>query len=511
MQQRGVRSGGRPDGRGHEREQQHAVRGRWQRVQPEGATRRDQRNRRRLAAARALDGAEREQEARGQLQAGRDRAAPSQCELGRSRAWVTPATISANAGMASTLRAIARRGMPRSSQYPLQPAIAMEEDRCTPRPDPVRPPMRGGLARRTIGRMTKHVLIAPLLALLLVAPGCGGSNGSARNKSGAAALGRPHVLDLEATDAGSPEAQYFARRVQAHSGGWLTVRLNEDYSASTPANEARLARALRAGQASFGLLPARAWAPAGVKAFDALLAPFVLGTYGVARTAVAGPAGHDLKRALADAGLVPLELVPAELRRVLSARSLRVPDAFADLRIRIPDNPTAAAVLRALGAQPVQGVTASRTGEELQSRRLAGVETAPMFAISNGYGRFAPHITDFALYDRVDTLVAAPGAWRRLSAGQQSAVRAAARDTVAYSATLAQRDARDLAELCRHGARVTAIGEPQLDAIAKATEPLLTSLRRDPVIGPILTELEATPGAGPRLLPVPADCSAPGA
>lgn len=360
-------------------------------------------------------------------------------------------------------------------------------------------------------RMTRTALIVPLVALLLVGAGCGGSSGGARNKSGAPVASAPRLLDLEATDAGSPEARYFASRVRVHSGGSLTVRLRQDYSAGMPANEVRLARALRAGRADFGLLPARAWAPAGVKAFDALLAPFVLGTYEVARAAVAGPAGRDLKRALARAGLVGLELVPAELRRVLSARPLSAPDAFAGLRLRISDNPTAAAAVRALGARPVQLLTAAHTAEGLRSRRLDGVETAPMFAITNDYGRFAPNVTAFALYDRVDTLVAAPSAWGRLSASEQSALRAAARDTVAFAATLDQRDARDLAQLCRGGARVTAIGEQQLDAIAEATKPLLASLHRDPAIGPILTELEATPGAGPRLLWIPADCTRPAA
>jgi hypothetical protein len=90
-------------------------------------------------------------------------------------------------------------------------------------------------------------------------------------------------------------------------------------------------------------------------------------------------------------------------------------------------------------------------------------------------------------------------------------LRAAARDTVGFAATLAERDARDLAQLCRSGARVTAIDQPQLDAVAAATEPLLASLHRDPAIGPILRELEATPGAGPQLLMIPADCARPAA
>ena len=80
------------------------------------------------------------------------------------------------------------------------------------------------------------------------------------------------------------------------------------------------------------MLPARAWAPAGVKAFDALQAPFVLGNYDAARAALAGPAGTRSRRRWSKAGVIPLGLVPAELRRILSVRPLATLGAFRGLR-----------------------------------------------------------------------------------------------------------------------------------------------------------------------------------
>jgi hypothetical protein len=158
----------------------------------------------------------------------------------------------------------------------------------------------------------------------------------------------------------------------------------------------------------------------------------------------------------------------------------------------------------------MQGVTADAVLEKLQQRELDGAETAPVFAVSNGYGMQARNITGYALFDRVDTLVASAAAWKRLSTGQQAAVRAAARDTTAFSATLARRDDRDLAQLCDSGVKVTVPTLAQLRAIAATTEPVRASLLRAPATAPILKELERTDGAGPQLLPVPKSCQAGG-
>jgi TRAP-type C4-dicarboxylate transport system substrate-binding protein len=356
--------------------------------------------------------------------------------------------------------------------------------------------------------MTTRALITSLAVAAGLA-GCGGSSDSSnRNKAGAVSA-RPQTLMVQATDTGSPEAQQFAQQVEKRSGGSLTVKLRANYPSNTPANEAELARDLRAGSADFGVLPARAWAPAGVKAFDALQAPFVLGNYDAARAALAGPAGDALKTALEKAGVIPLGLVPAELRRILSVRPLATTDAFRGLAIRVPANDTSAAVLRSLGAGPIQSITGDDVLNWLREGRLDGAETAPLWAYGNGYGKYARYITGYALFDRVDTIVASPGAWQRLSPGQQAAVRDAARDTVGFTASLADRDGEDLAKLCRAGIRVTTPTKGQLAALADATEPVRAALRRDPATAPVLRALAETKGAGPQLLAAPPECTKP--
>lgn len=350
--------------------------------------------------------------------------------------------------------------------------------------------------------------MATLLAATIAA-GCGGSGG-APNKAGVAPPKEHLLLRLQATDPGTPEVQYFAKRIEARSNGSVRVELHNDYPSRLAANESRLARDLRARRVDFGVLPARAWPAAGVRAFAALQAPFVLTTYGVARKAITGPAGDTLRAALERAGVVPLALVPAELRRLLAVRPLDSPEAFGGLRVRVPDNATSSDDVRALGANAVQGITSDQVYDQLKAHRLDAAETAPLVAIENGYDRFARYITAYALFDRVDTLVASPDAWKRLSRNQQDAIRAAAQDTVAFSASLPDRDNDDLSQLCGAGVRVATPTLVQLRAIARATDPVRASLLRDPAAGPVLQHLEATEGAGPALLPLPEACSRPG-
>jgi C4-dicarboxylate-binding protein DctP len=356
--------------------------------------------------------------------------------------------------------------------------------------------------------MTRSTLITALAFAAAVA-GCADSD-TTNNKAGAEVKAQPRTLFVESPSAGTDEVTHFAERVAARSAGALRVEILQSYPNAVPANEARLARALRSGKVAFGFIPARAWSVAGVPAFAALQAPFVLGDYDVARRATSGPAGASLQAALERAGVVPLGLSPSAPRRVLAVRPLVTPADFRGLRIRIYDAATAADDLRALGAEPVQGVDADGVLEALKRRTLDGVETGPVGAVNFAFWRAARHITAYALFDGFDTLVASSSAWARLSREQQDAIRAAAKDTVRFSATLADRDTASLEELCGAGVRVSAPAPAQLKAIAAATEPVRAALRSDPATADVMRALEATEGAGAKVLPAPAGCSVAG-
>jgi TRAP-type C4-dicarboxylate transport system substrate-binding protein len=362
--------------------------------------------------------------------------------------------------------------------------------------------------RRHRVRADDRVMTRSITAVLtaLAVAGCGGSGDGERNKAGAEAATSQHVLFLESTDAGTPESQYFVKRLEARSDGALRATILQTYPATEPGQESRLARALREGEADFGILPARAWPAAGVPALGALLAPFVIGDYDVARRAMSGAAGRAAADALERGGVVPLAVAPTQLRRVIARMPLLTPDDFRGRRIRISDSEAAAGDLRALGAAPVEGMPIDAISGALERGRLDGVESSPGLALGNGYFDHAKNITGYALFPRIDTLVASRAAWEELSDAERSAVRAAAADTARFSATLPDRDAASLGGLCQQGVRIATPTAAQLAALADAAEPARASLRDDPATAELMRLLETTPGAGPKPLPGAGGC-----
>ena len=156
--------------------------------------------------------------------------------------------------------------------------------------------------------------------------------------NGAPVTSGPQNLNLESPDPEDPEVTYLASQIQKRSHGALFVSTREDYATDKPKDEVALARAIRSGQRDFAIVATRAWPAAGVPAFAALQAPFVIGSARAAGVALAGPAGGALNAAMRDAGVVPLALIPAELRRVLANRALTTHSSYRGAHLRIYDN-----------------------------------------------------------------------------------------------------------------------------------------------------------------------------
>src|SRR3954470_24774381 len=99
--------------------------------------------------------------------------------------------------------------------------------------------------------MVRNSLFAATLAavLVIIAAGCGGSG----DKAGGP---RSVSLTLEAPDGASDLTDVFVREAERRSNGTLDIMVDgEAYSSADPANEARLAAALRTGGADLTLLP----------------------------------------------------------------------------------------------------------------------------------------------------------------------------------------------------------------------------------------------------------------
>jgi TRAP-type transport system periplasmic protein len=353
--------------------------------------------------------------------------------------------------------------------------------------------------------LRKPLTAAALAAAVLGLAACGNTAGI--DKAGSAR--HPvTVITLQMPDGSQPDGIWFAQDVARRSGGTLKVIIDPtSYESTRPANAARLVAALRAGRVGFSYQPARDWAAAGVPGFQALDTPFLVTTVQATVELADSPVAGALLRQLTPLSLVGLGLIPNEPRQFLSTRPLITPADFGRTRLRIVDSPQTAALVRAIGADPVQGVLSTQVGGMLTSGSLAGVETSPMYILSNAYNVEASYLTAYGMFPKFQTIVASAAAWRKLTAAQQAAMRQAAADTLAYAdQTVASREQHELAGLCAGGLVLEEPTPAQLAALARqAARAAPSGTQAAAMTLMIRTDV---PGLGPQpsAVPPPSQC-----
>src|SRR5215210_7449201 len=270
-------------------------------------------------------------------------------------------------------------------------------------------------------------LLCASLALVISAAGCGGRG----DKAGGP---RSVSLTLHAPDGASDLTDVFVQEAERRSKGTLKIVVEgEAYSSADPANEARLAAALRTGDAELTLLPSRAWESQGVTTFRALQAPFLVTDNDLLRRIVSGPISAEILRGTDRIAVVGLTLLPDSLRRTLGRRPFTNLDALRGARIRIVDSATTAAGLRALGASPVTGYDARQVGPGLASGHLDGAESSAGSILDNNYQAVANHLpANVVLFPKTNTIAVSRRTFERLTSEQQRALREAAAATLAF-------------------------------------------------------------------------------
>jgi TRAP-type C4-dicarboxylate transport system substrate-binding protein len=305
---------------------------------------------------------------------------------------------------------------------------------------------------------------------------------------------RAQTIVLQMPDGGDPDGMYLAKDIAKLSQGALTVTIDsKTYASDLPVNEARLAAAVRAGRVGFAYQPARDWAAVGVPGFQALMAPFAITTVAASQRVAASPVATAVLGQLPKYGVIGLGLVAGEPRQILSSRPLFTQPQFAGQKIRIVDNPQSAALVSALGAHPVQGVTSNEVGGKLQSGAVTAVETSPSYVAENAYQTSAPYLTSYAAFGKFETLVAGQKAWAGLSPADQAAIRQAAADTRRHSAGLADRENSELIQLCLQGVVVDRPTAAQLATLVRSTA---TAAPSSAAAAAVERRIKALPGTG---------------
>jgi TRAP-type C4-dicarboxylate transport system substrate-binding protein len=353
--------------------------------------------------------------------------------------------------------------------------------------------------------MRRFTLLAGCLSLVgAVTLACG----QAVDKHGAQVPGPVTVLHLSAADPSQPELAFFVADIAKQSNHRLRVDVDRaTYFSETRGGEARLVPDLRSGRVDFAYVPTRDWAATGDPGFRALQSPFEVTTTQTAVAIAQSPVAHDLLRAMTTYNVIGLGLIPAEPRRLISRRPILAVSDLLDTRVRISDSAQTADLIEALGARPVQGITANAARVALEAADLDAVETSPLYIGENSYNVRAPYLTSFALIPKFEILAAAKRAWARLSGDDHKIVEAAAAETLAHASEhLVPDEGRELSQLCATG---TVLVRPSPQALQDMADKTQSADAPDAATRQALAKmLAAVPGLGVHVFAssAPAGC-----
>jgi TRAP-type C4-dicarboxylate transport system substrate-binding protein len=340
-----------------------------------------------------------------------------------------------------------------------------------------------------------------LISVSILVAGCT----TAHDRAGGS--GPPQVLVLASNDhVGLPPAMArFVDRVAEDSGGRLTIRVASGWRGGD--NEPRVIRDVASGRADLGWSGTRAFDVVGVSAFQPLHAPFLVNSYAAEAAVVRAPVAAEMLGSLAPLGLDGLALLADGLRLPAGvAEPLLTPGDFTGISFGTIDSRIQSAGIAALGARPASATILNPP----DTHGLDGVETMWGTYLGNAVYSMMPFITGNAvLWPRTVAILGNSAKLGALDAAAREWLAQAAADAATWSTEhAADRDADQIATVCRFGARIAEATPQQLAALRSAAEPVYAQLRADPPLAATLTAIEtlvkATAGDVPAA--VPADC-----
>ena len=323
-----------------------------------------------------------------------------------------------------------------------------------------------------MSRVQALVVLASAAVLLA---GC--SSGAA-NKAGGSHT--PRVLtvgDSNSSDQADTAAiQHFAAQVDKLSHGSLRIRIV--YGAggfATPRGEERVIRAVQAGRFDLGWVGARAWDEFGVNGLRALQAPFLITSTHLLDRVATSPLAAEMLDSLSSQGVLGLALVPDFLRHPVGlTHKLTSPADFAGARIRIQPSRVSAALMRSLGAVPVE-ISNDQIGIAISRKRVDAEELSfqqPVWpSIVTG------NLTFFA---KALTLFAGRRSFDGLSADQRRVLRTAAAETVRHVVARYPNDAEIVKSVCANRRRLVLATAGDRAALVRMAQPVYRTLEADP-------------------------------
>jgi TRAP-type C4-dicarboxylate transport system substrate-binding protein len=309
------------------------------------------------------------------------------------------------------------------------------------------------------------------------------------DKAGGKSDSRPVVLTLASHDYNAIEASEFASAVERLSDGSIRIDVTYGYRYYDVDYEQGTIVDVRNAVFDLALVGARAWDAAGVKSFNALVAPFLVDSYTLQQRLLDGSLPERMLEGVERLGLVGIAVVPGELRRPLGrSRALVRAADFRGARIGIRPARVAEATFEVLGAD-AEGFRAIPDGLVGFDGAESGLGTIQ----KNRYDSGARALTaNVVLWPRLTTIFINRKSFEALTAEQQDALSDAGLETIEPVLAHYQDTERASLEAICKGSRLPLVLASPADraALRRAVQPVYDELERDSLTREVIAEIE---------------------
>ena len=327
-----------------------------------------------------------------------------------------------------------------------------------------------------------HLFRLVVLSLVVLASGC---------RQGAEVHTIRFAHNLDPAHPVNQAAEFMARRVSELSGGTLRMKV---YSGGQLCSDRECLELLQLGSldlAKVSTATMENFAPA----FRVFGVPYLFRDEAHRFAVLDGSVGHDLLLAGLDQRIRGLAYYDSGSRSFYTvARPARTPADLAGLKVRVMESPMSVEMVRAFGGSATP-ISFGELYTALQQGVVDGAENnLPSFFLSHHY-----EVARYLVLDEhtsvPDMVVAGTPAWNRLSPDERRWVQQAATESAQVERVLWKKATED-ALAAVEAAGVTVI-RPDKAPFETSVEPMIESLRTDPVLSPYIARIRATSDAPP--------------
>ena len=337
-------------------------------------------------------------------------------------------------------------------------------------------------------RTLHRILIG--IAMLALAAGC------SQGTRGVGSQPAPITLTLAAAFEGDQELRPFIDAVSRLSDGAIQIDYEARVHEGEDAIEESLLNDVTAGTYDLTWTAQRPWPALGNKAFDALVAPFLIDSYDLERAVLEDPIAQQMISSVKGSGLAGIGVLPGPLRFLASHEPVKKPADLASSVIGIDDSWVGAATVKAFG-----GTTAFPTSDNLET--LTGAVAQVGAIVNNRWYSDLPSVSaGIPFWPRPVIVVMNQARFDALSDAQRRVLHDAVQASIARrTEQLTDEDGRSVELLCSAASIPVATADDRA-AFRAAAAPVYDQLESDATTASFIKRIDELKAAIPAGTPI---------